>query len=43
MIADNNYHDYSMQIFLTDEELPVRNIEKLDDCSDFHAKLVKNV
>ena len=38
MIAENvdNYHDYSMQI-LTDEELPVGNIEKLDDCSDFHA------
>ena len=36
------YHDYGMQI-LTDEELPVGNIEKLGDCSDFHAKLVKDV
>ena len=43
MIADDNYYDYSMQIFLTDEELSVGNIEKLDDCSDFHAKSVKNV
>ena len=37
-----NYHDYNMQI-LTDEKLPVGNIEKLADCSDFHAKSVKNV
>ena len=36
------YHDYSLQI-LTDEELPVGNIEKLADCFNFHAKSVKNV
>ena len=28
-----NHHDYGTQI-LTDEELPVGNKEKLDDCSD---------